>query len=127
MPVRSTPSWLRATLTWTVPCDTTHLACVYGTGDDFGDFQLDVSSVATGTDTDGDGVSDSCDACAGGAASGDTDANGTTDLDDYADLETCLSGPSGGLGAGCECFDFDSDNDVDLENYAVMQITIGSN
>ena len=73
-------------------------------------------------DTDTDGLSDECDPCAGGAASGDSDANGSRDLDDYADFEPCLNGVNGGLGTGCECFDFDSDNDVDLENYAEFQV-----
>ncbi len=52
---------------------------------------------------------------------GDTDANGSVNLDDHADLEPCLAGPGGGLGAGCECFDFDSDNDVELDDFATFQ------
>lgn len=74
-------------------------------------------------DFDGDSIPDDCDPCAGGAASGDTDANGAVDLDDFADLVQCLGGP--GIeegGAGCECFDFDGDNDYDLADYAVLQI-----
>ena len=72
-------------------------------------------------DADSDGLCDVCDPCAGGAASGDTNADGSVDLDDYSGLESCLVGPGGGLGTGCECFDFDADNDVDLENYAAFQ------
>ncbi len=73
------------------------------------------------TDTDDDGICDVCDPCAGGPTSGDTDADGSVDLDDFVVFESCLVGPDGGLGTGCECFDFDTDNDVDLENYAAFQ------
>ena len=72
-------------------------------------------------DTDSDGLCDGCDQCAGGPASGDTDADGSVNLDDFAALDSCLVGPDGGLGIGCECFDFDTDNDVDLKNYATFQ------
>ncbi len=39
----------------------------------------------------------------------------------YADFESCLSGPDGGLGDGCRCFDDDDDNDVDLKDLAAFQ------
>lgn len=73
------------------------------------------------TDTDSDGLCDVCDPCAGGATSGDTDADGSVDLEDFVVFESCLVGPNGGLGTSCECFDFDFDNDVDLEDYAALQ------
>ncbi len=57
----------------------------------------------------------------GGAASGDTDANGSVDLDDHAALEQCLLGPDAGLDTGCECFDFDDDGDNDLRDFAEFQ------
>ncbi len=57
-----------------------------------------------------------------GAASGDTNADGSVDLTDYVDFEACLLGPDGGLGTGCECFDFDSDNDADLLDVATFQV-----
>ena len=68
-----------------------------------------------------------CDSCAGGAASGDTDASGSVDLGDYADLELCLLGPDDNLGIGCECFDFDSNGDNDLEDFAVFQTNFTGN
>ncbi|MHC4695801.1 MAG: EF-hand domain-containing protein [Planctomycetota bacterium] len=76
-------------------------------------------------DSDGDGLPDRCDPCAGGAASGDTDANGTLDLDDYADFALCLFDPDGGLGTGCECFDGDGDSDIDLRDFAEFQEAFG--
>ncbi len=52
---------------------------------------------------------------------GDCDDDGDVDLDDYVNLEACLSGPDGGLGAGCRCFDFDDDGDNDLKDFAAFQ------
>lgn len=62
-----------------------------------------------------------------GAVSGDTDANGHVDLDDFADLNTCFDGPGGGLGTGCECFDFDGDGDNDLQDFATFQVNFTGN
>jgi hypothetical protein len=73
-------------------------------------------------DADTDGLIDGCDACAGGAASGDSDAGGTVDLGDYSLMEDCILGPDAGLLPGCECFDFDADGDVDLLDYAEFQV-----
>ncbi|MCA9249794.1 MAG: FG-GAP repeat protein [Phycisphaerales bacterium] len=72
-------------------------------------------------DTDGDGLIDGCDRCAGGMASGDRDGNGIIDLADFTGLEPCLVGPESDLNEGCECFDFDLDGDNDLNDFAVFQ------
>jgi hypothetical protein len=72
-------------------------------------------------DADSDGVPDICDPCASGMGGGDTNADGSVDLNDYADFGACLVRPGGGLGSGCECFDFDNDNDVDLHDFAALQ------
>lgn len=73
-------------------------------------------------DLDQDGICDLSDECAGGAASGDTDANGDVDLRDFVDFSICLDGPAVSNSAlGCECFDFDSDNHVDLRDFANIQ------
>lgn len=73
------------------------------------------------SDFDGDGLIDGCDSCAGGMASGDSDANGILNLIDFAALEPCLSGPADSLGDGCECFDFNEDGDNDLQDFAEFQ------
>lgn len=57
-----------------------------------------------------------------GPSSGDADGDGDVDLDDYANMEACLSGPHGGVGAGCKNFDFDADGDVDLSDFAKFQV-----
>lgn len=72
------------------------------------------------SDADGDSLIDVCDPCAGGLGSGDSDANGVVNLDDFANMEACLVGPDGALGVGCECFDFDSDGDNDLYDFAAF-------
>lgn len=53
-----------------------------------------------------------------GPVPGDCDGDGDVDLDDFIDLDGCLAGPNGGLGAGCDCFDFDASGDVTLLDYA---------
>lgn len=53
---------------------------------------------------------------------GDWDGDGDRDLDDFAEMESCLVGPGGGLvQPGCACGDYDHDNDVDLEDFDAFQ------
>ena len=52
----------------------------------------------------------------------DFDGDGDTDLDDFATLETCLTGPGGGILFGCQWADLDSDSDVDARDYARFQL-----
>lgn len=75
---------------------------------------LEASTLA---DLDYDGVPDSCQ-----APPGDCDGDGDVDLDDFADLETCLLGPGGGLGVNCDCFDLDADGDVTLVDFGDFQV-----
>ncbi|MHC4695328.1 MAG: hypothetical protein ACYTFA_01145 [Planctomycetota bacterium] len=57
---------------------------------------------------------------------GDCNSSGGVNLLDYDDLESCLSGPQGGLvEPRCNCFDADSDNDVDLSDTARFQTAFG--
>jgi len=56
---------------------------------------------------------------------GDCSVDGDVDLNDYADFESCLAGPGGGLAAGCGCADLDCDNDVDLADFAGFQVALG--
>ncbi|UCE59697.1 MAG: hypothetical protein JSU63_19925 [Phycisphaerales bacterium] len=44
---------------------------------------------------------------------GDTDGNLAIDMDDFAVLEGCYTGPGVQLAAGCEALDFDGDGDID--------------
>lgn len=52
------------------------------------------------------------------SANGDLDVDGFVGLSDYAELESCLTGPSAEILTGCECADFDQDDDVDLADFA---------
>jgi hypothetical protein len=55
-------------------------------------------------------------------ASGDFDFDGDVDLDDLAELLTCLDGPSSGpMEVRCGVVDFDADEDVDLFDVAQFQ------
>lgn len=53
---------------------------------------------------------------------GDCDGDSDVDLADFAEMESCLSGPGGGQAVGCECFDFDDDADIDLQDFADFQV-----
>ena len=58
---------------------------------------------------------------------GDRDVNGEVDLDDYAHLAGCLTGPENGPpAAGCDLFDADADGDVDLRDVREFQDGFGS-
>ncbi|MCA9251862.1 MAG: hypothetical protein KDA54_12075 [Phycisphaerales bacterium] len=74
-----------------------------------------------GADTDGDGLPNSCDPCAGGVRSADADGDGDVDAADYSHLSGCFTGPAGGFTNGCECLDFDGDGDNDLTDFAEFQ------
>jgi sulfatase modifying factor 1 len=58
-------------------------------------------------------------------AYGDLDEDGDVDVEDFADLPGCLTGPGGGLGPGCAAFDFNDDDDVDLADFAAFQRVFG--
>ncbi len=58
--------------------------------------------------------------------SGDFDADGDIDLDDFTGWEGCVTGPLlGPSPLECALLDFEFDGDVDLEDYAAFQRTIG--
>lgn len=53
---------------------------------------------------------------------GDYDVDGDVDLDDYAQLAPCLTGPGAGtLPAGCDLLDSDLDGDIDLTDLRLFQ------
>ncbi len=55
-------------------------------------------------------------------AFGDFDGDGEVDLEDFARMPDCLTGPDlGPVIIGCEAFDFDIDTDVDLSDFASFQ------
>ena len=56
-----------------------------------------------------------------GLAPGDCDNTGCVDLLDYAEFESCLTGPDVGTLAGCECFDVNRSDTVDLRDFAATQ------
>ncbi len=56
-----------------------------------------------------------------GVVPADCDLDGDADLNDFADLETCLGGLGIGIQPGCRCFDFDDDGDIDLRDFAEFQ------
>lgn len=53
---------------------------------------------------------------------GDADTDGDLDLDDYAGLFACVSGPGASANPGCGPFDFDADGDVDNLDYRAFQL-----
>lgn len=57
-----------------------------------------------------------------GSVPGDCSSNGTLELDDFTDLESCLLGPDV---AGCQCFDVNRDGDSDLADFAILQALFG--
>ena len=57
---------------------------------------------------------------------GDHNGDGTIDLEDYAEMPGCMTGPGSALGTGCEVFDFDGDVDVDVSDLARFQRIFGT-
>jgi len=53
---------------------------------------------------------------------GDIDRDGDVDLDDYASLQACYTGPIGPLPPDCDEADLDGDDDVDLIDLATFQV-----
>lgn len=85
-------------------------------------------------DDDGDGVPDGCDLCPDTVPSspvdadgcpplipGDYDRDGDVDTDDFAEFESCSSGPGISRSTECANRDFDSDNDVDQSDFGIFQ------
>jgi hypothetical protein len=67
--------------------------------------------------------------CSGtpGGENGDANNDGYVDLDDYAMLPTCLSGPATPSPGGvCDSFDFDDDGYVDLSDVGQFMIVFGT-
>ena len=61
------------------------------------------------------------------AGLGDHDGDGSVDLDDFAELDACLTGPDGEPpDATCEVFDFDCDHDVDLRDFGGFQVNFAA-
>ena len=48
---------------------------------------------------------------------GDCDGDLDVDLNDFANLATCMAGPNQPAGAGCTCTDFDDDADADMIDF----------
>ena len=71
-------------------------------------------------DCNDNGVPDACE------PRGDFNVNGRIDLDDFAILAECLSGPSIALRSTCCLCDLDGDSDADLADAAQMQRLIGT-
>ncbi len=51
---------------------------------------------------------------------GDLDADGDMDVDDYLLFKPCFTGPGGGIIPGCGPSDFDADGDVDCDDYDTL-------
>ena len=92
-------------------------------------------------DADADGVGDACDACPGTVpgdpvdevgclryAKGDYDADGDVDMQDFARLQVCLSGPVIPTSQDCELMRLDDDMDADSADVDVfLRCLSGSN
>jgi len=55
----------------------------------------------------------------------DINGDGQVDLADYAELESCLTGPGGGITQTCPAADLDFDDDVDLADFGKFQHSFG--
>jgi RHS repeat-associated protein len=60
------------------------------------------------------------------AAYGDFDADGRTDLDDFAVFYGCITGPGGSADWPCRRFDADNDADLDLYDFTAMQAVLSN-
>lgn len=78
---------------------------------------LDLCDILSGDSQDGDGngVPDEC-----AATGGDFDGDGDVDLMDFAQFDSCVTGPGGEASDPCDVFDFDGDHDVDLADLRGM-------
>ena len=58
---------------------------------------------------------------------GDHDADGDVDLDDFAALVECMTGPDAdGVPTPCQMMNFDADQDVDLKDFGGFQAVFGT-
>ena len=44
------------------------------------------------------------------------------ELEDYAPMSECMTGPEGGLDPGCACADLNDDGNVDLRDFASLEL-----
>ena len=56
------------------------------------------------------------------ARAGDADCDGDVDLDDYALIASCHTGPDTAILLGCGFADIDGDGDADMEDHAAFQL-----
>lgn len=98
------PNPSASSLTWTVPCGATHLLQVASYGDVAGDFEMNVTITPDlSSDSDGDGVSDHCDVCAGFDDAIDTDGDGVPDgCDICAGSDDAVDSDGDGVPDGCD-------------------------
>jgi len=54
---------------------------------------------------------------------GDIDLDGDLDLDDFSELQTCITGPDTAIDPACSPFDFNADDALDLSDLADFQRT----
>lgn len=53
-----------------------------------------------------------------GRTAGNCAGSAAINLEDFAPLSGCMTGPEGGLAPGCTCADIDRDRDVDMRDYS---------
>lgn len=102
---------MASSLNWIVPCGQTHLIRVASHTNSPGDFQLTVSEIPVGPDSDNDGVGDSCDLCPGFDDNIDSDGDGIPDGCDA---------PCGALQLG----DIDGSGTLDVADAAVFSTVL---
>jgi hypothetical protein len=52
---------------------------------------------------------------------GDCNDDGSVDIDDYAEIGNCQTGPGVVIDPACECADIDGDTDADLADFQIFQ------